>query len=137
MIIPSGGCDAMHMAANFDVLRREHDRLALALERANADAANMECLRDMASRERDAMAKRLVEAEKELAAMKAERDVLLRIVQTGIDACDHCKHAGTFLEDTCPEDFTCTECPKRQDCVCGRCKGGSEFEFVGIEEDSK
>ena len=137
MIIPSGGCDAMHMAANFEVLRREHDRLALALERANADAANMECLRDMASRERDAMAKRLVEVEKELAAMKAERDALLRIVQTGIDACDHCEHAGTILEDTCPEDCTCPECPKRQDCVCVRCNGGSEFKFVGIEENSK
>ena len=123
MIIPSGGCDAMHMAANFEVLRRD---LHIAEEHLG-----------LARGERDAMAKRLVEAEKELAAMKAERDALLRIVQTGIDACDHCKHAGTFLEDTCPEDFTCPECPKRQDCVCGRCKNGSEFEFVGIEEDSK
>ena len=81
-------------------------------------------------RERDALAKRLANVE-------AERDALLRIVQTGIDACDHCKHAGTFLEDTCPEDSTCHECPKRQDCVCGRCKGGSEFEFVGVEGDTK
>lgn len=122
MIIPSGGCDAMHMAANFEVLRRD---LRIAEEHLG-----------LARRERDAMAKRLVEAERELDAMKAERDVLLRIVQTGIDACDHCKHAGTFLEDGCPEDFVCNDCPKRQDCVCGRCKGGSEFEFVGVEKSA-
>ena len=132
MIIPSGGCDAMHMAAKFEVLRRDL-RIAeehLGLARGERDEAKAELqkviarLHEMTS-ERDTLAKRA-------AHLEAEKAVLIRFVKDSCEACDLCRHAATMADDRC--EGSCCECGIEAVCVCGACKGASNFEFVGVEE---
>lgn len=64
-----------------------------------------------------------------LVQVTAERDALKKIVAGGIDACSYCEHE---MEGLCGNTYECVECVER--CVCGKCEGGSMFEYRGVED---
>ena len=78
----------------------------------------------MACKERDMLAQRVVQLE-------AEKAVLIRFVKDSCEACDLCSHAAVMADDRC--EGICYECEVEAVCICGSCKGASNFEFAGVE----
>lgn len=78
----------------------------------------------MACKERDMLAQRVVQLE-------AEKAVLIRFVKDHCEACDLCRHAAVMADDRC--EGICYECEVEAVCICGSCKGASNFEFAGAE----
>ena len=77
--------------------------------------------------ERDALAARV-------AQLEAEKAVLIRFVKDSCEACDLCSHAAVMADDRC--EGICCECEVEAVCICGSCKGASNFEFAGVEAAS-
>ena len=68
-----------------------------------------------------------------LVQVTAERDALEKIVGESSFNCDYCKHVGMLTG--CGVGGPCFECVGQEECVCGKCKSGSMFEYRGVEVD--
>ena len=67
-----------------------------------------------------------------LVQVTAERDALEKIVGESSFNCDYCKHIGV-LQGCGFGRVGCVGCPMAE-CVCGKCKSGSMFEYRGVED---
>lgn len=151
MIIPSGGCDAMHMAANFEVLRRdlriaeehlglargERDAMAKRLVEAGRELAEVEAAFDGAKLGMKALNELLVETQAErdalaarVAQLEQEKSVLIYFAKKSCEACEICRHVDIIDIEKC--EGICDECALASCCVCAKCYESSEFEFVGV-----
>lgn len=127
MIIPSGGCDAMHAAVSYEALRRERDELKAALAKVTAERDAMQLsenvLRAVGEEfncRTEYVAMALVKYAEYAKAEKEGRLVVLP-----------CKEL--MAREIC--EGLCMDCPMSKECLCGNCVGGSNFEFAGVKKE--
>jgi hypothetical protein len=76
--------------------------------------------------QRDALAKRV-------AQLETEKAVLIDFAKKSSEACEICRHVGIMAREKC--EGICGECALVSCCVCAKCYGASEFEFIGVKDE--
>ena len=127
MALNCSGCDAVLMNVDYGKVCKERDELKAAYEAAQLGLKALNERMVFFSNQRD-------DLKKQVEQLEAEKAVLIRFVKDSCEACDLCSHAAIMADDRC--EGICCECEVEAVCICGSCKGASNFEFAGVEAAS-
>lgn len=73
---------------------------------------------------------KVIHQDARVAELEAELAAAVEYITEKKDCC-FCKHNPTAAKMCESEDLMCCDCSKRPDCICTKCRDGSEWEYRG------